>query len=86
MAAPRPAVATLWWSAIAALGVSVLFAPIITYGWCADGVEDGTSTCGSSQHSVVGIPSSIWMWIGSMVVVMIVTGVLVIRGRRHDQP
>lgn len=86
MAAPRPAVATLWWSAIAALGVSVLFAPIITYGWCADGVEGGTSTCGSSQHSVVGIPSSIWMWIGSMVVVMIVTGVLVIRGRRHDQP
>lgn len=86
MAAPRPAVATLWWSAIAALGVSVLFAPIITFGWCADGVEDGTSTCGSSQHSVVGIPSNIWMWIGSMVVVMIVTGVLVIRGRRHDQP
>lgn len=86
MAAQRSVVATLWWGAVAALGVSVLFAPIITYGWCADGVEDGTSTCGSSQHSVVGIPSSIWMWIGSMVAVVIVTAVLVIRRQRHDEP
>ena len=85
MAAPRSAAATLWGGAMAALGVSVLFAPIITYGWCADGVEDGTSACGSSQHSIVGIPSSIWIWIASMVAVVLVTAVRAKR-QRHDAP
>ncbi|MEV4688219.1 hypothetical protein [Microbacterium sp. LWH3-1.2] len=84
MAARRSAVGTLGWGVIAALGVSVLFAPILTYGWCADGVEDGTSTCGSSEHSIVGIPSSIWIWMGSMVAVVIVTAVLVKRRQQHD--
>ena len=86
MAAPRSAVAVLCWGAIAVIGVSVLFAPIITYGWCADGVEGGTSTCGSSQHSVVGIPSSLWLWIGSMVAVAIVTAVLLVRRQRREEP
>ncbi|WP_194410980.1 hypothetical protein [Microbacterium cremeum] len=85
MASPRSVFASLWWGAIAVLGVSVLFAPIITYGWFADGVEGGTSMCGSSQHSVVGIPSSMWMWIGSMVAVVIVTAVLAIRRQRHRE-
>jgi hypothetical protein len=83
MTLPPSFATTLWSGAVVALAVSILFAPVITYGWCADAIEGGASTCGSSQHSVVGIPSSIWLWAGSLAVVLIVTSMLAIRARRH---
>lgn len=66
--------------ALAGLLVTVLFAPILTKGWCYDAVEGGESSCGSVQTSVVGIESSLWLWGGAVIVVVAATLLSV---RRH---
>ncbi len=44
---------------------AVVFAPLMTVGFCADSSIPGRSYCTSSQRSVVGIDTSFWIWLGA---------------------
>lgn len=46
----------------AAVLATILLAPVLTTGFCADSSIPGASYCGSTQHSVVGIPSTWLLW------------------------
>ncbi|MGZ0710912.1 hypothetical protein ACWPKO_21555 (plasmid) [Coraliomargarita sp. W4R53] len=78
----KSATAAIWLGALGMLAVAVLFAPIVTGGWCADAPAGGASVCGSFQRSLMGIASSIWLWLAATGVVVCVTFV-VARGRRR---
>ena len=65
---------------LASLAVAVLFAPVITQGWCYDAADrDEESSCGSRQTSVLGIESNIWLWIAATVIAIAVILLLVRR-------
>lgn len=70
---------------LAGLLVTVLFAPILTKGWCYDAAEGGESTCGSVQTSIVGIESSFWLWAGALIVVVAATSMLLRRRARLSE-
>lgn len=74
--------ATVWLGILAAVIATVAFAPIVTVGWCADGDETGTSTCGTYQASLIGIETNIWLWVVVFAAVVIATAVLA-RRRPH---
>lgn len=76
----RSRTATVWLGVLAAVVVTVAFAPLMTVGWCADADESGTSTCGSYQTSLVGIETTVWLWAAAIVIVIVVT-VLIARPR-----
>lgn len=65
--------------------VAVLFAPIIVVGWCEDSAPGGTSSCGTSQRSLIGIDTSIWLWLALSAIVVIATA-LVARGGWTRRP
>jgi hypothetical protein len=65
---------------LAGVLATVLFAPIITMGWCADAAEGGESFCGSSQTSLVGIETNVWLWVAAMMIVIVATAFV---ARRH---
>ena len=66
--------ASIIWLGMAGLaGVSILFAPAIHGGWCADATVGGTSVCGSFQRSLIGIDTTIWLWLASMEVVVVIS-------------
>ncbi|MGQ2914522.1 hypothetical protein [Microbacterium aurantiacum] len=73
--------ATVWLGILAAVIATVAFAPIVTVGWCADADETGTSTCGSSATSLVGVETSLWLW-AAVIVAIIITTVVRARPRR----
>lgn len=76
----RSRAATVWLGVLAAVVVTVALAPLMTAGWCADADESGTSTCGSYQTSLVGIETTVWLWLAAVVIVIVVT-VLIARPR-----
>jgi hypothetical protein len=79
-------VAPVVWLGIAAIvAVAVLFAPVITGGWCADAPVSGTSTCGTSERSIVGIETSLWLWLALSALVGVITA-LKVRSRRPSRP
>lgn len=78
----KSAAGAIWLGALGVVAVSILFAPIVTGGWCADAPAGGTSICGSFQRSVVGIDSNIWLWLAATAGIVCVTFV-VARGRRR---
>lgn len=81
-----PRVAPVLWLGIAGiLGVAVLFAPVITGGWCADAPVSGASECGSFERSIVGIDTSLWIWLALSVIVGAITA-LKVRSRRSSRP
>jgi hypothetical protein len=77
-------IARVWVSvALAVVLIGVLFAPIATYGFCADSANPDLSVCGSEQQSIVGIPSNLWVWsIATLVAILI--GWVVARRRRAE--
>lgn len=75
--------AALWLGLLAVVVVAVVFAPVITVGWCADAVVGGDSACGSMQTSLLGVESNFWLWLGVTLIVIVATGV-VLRRRRAD--
>ena len=77
----RSRAATVWLGVLAGVLATVLFAPIITMGWCADAAEGGESFCGSIQTSLVGIETNVWLWVAAMVIVIVATA-FVARRRR----
>lgn len=79
----RSRAATVWLGVLAGVVATVLFAPIMTVGWCADAAEGGESFCGSMQTSVVGIESNVWLWAAAVVIVIVAT-VLAERRRRAE--
>lgn len=79
----RSRAATVWLGVLAGVVASVLFAPIITVGWCADAAEGGESVCGSMQTSLVGIETNVWLWAAAVVIVIVVTA-LARRRRRAE--
>ena len=79
-------VASVVWLGIAAIvAVAVLFAPVITGGWCADAPVSGTSTCGTFERSIVGIDTSLWLWLALSAFVGVITA-LKARSRRSSRP
>lgn len=67
------------------VAVAVLFAPVVMSGWCADSAPGGTSTCGTVQRSLIGIDTSIWLWLVLSAIVVIATA-LSARRRRTQRP
>jgi hypothetical protein len=55
---------------------SLLFAPLISGGWCADADENGTSVCGSFQRSLFGFETNWWIWFGVIAAIVIATSVV----------
>jgi hypothetical protein len=83
MASRKKSVAAVIWAGVGvSVVVSVFLAPIINGGWCADAPAGGTSVCGSFQRSLVGIDTSMWVWLAAMAIVAFVT-FAVARGRRR---
>lgn len=72
----------MWLGALACLGISVFLAPIVSGGWCADAPAGGTSTCGSFQRSLVGIDTNLWIWLGAIAIVAVITLVTAHRANR----
>jgi disulfide bond formation protein DsbB len=71
----------VWIGVLGLLGVSLLFAPVITGGWCAHAPIGGTTLCESFQRSIMGIDTSVWLWLASVAVVVVAT-VAAVRRRR----
>lgn len=69
----RSAASIAWLGVAGLLAASLVFAPVVAGGWCADAADGGTSVCGSFQRSLIGIDTNIWLWLGSMAVVVVVT-------------
>jgi hypothetical protein len=85
MGIDRARVAPVVWLGIAGLvAVAVLFAPVVTGGWSADAPVGGTSMCGTFERSVLGIDTSIWLWLALSCAVTLAT-VLAVRRRRADR-
>lgn len=69
----RSASAVIWRGVLAAVLVTVVLAPVISGGWCADAPPGGTSMCASFQRSVIGIDTNLWIWVGGLAVVLAIT-------------
>lgn len=61
---------TVAWCAGGVLVAAVLFAPVIGGGWCADAPLAEASYCETWTRSVVGIDTSIWLWLGATAVLV----------------
>ncbi|MFC8681926.1 LPXTG cell wall anchor domain-containing protein [Microbacterium ureisolvens] len=79
----RSVAATVWLGLLALVLVTVMFAPVLTMGWCADADEGGQSICGSMQTSLLGMESNLWLWLGAMLIVLVAT-LLLLRRRRTE--
>lgn len=75
----------LWLGIAGVLAVAVFFAPVITGGWCADAPVSGASACGTFERSIVGIDTSLWLWLALSVIVGVIT-ILKARSRRSSRP
>lgn len=79
----RSAASLVWLGAAGLLGASLVFAPMISGGWCADAIRGGRSICGSFQRSLIGIDTNVWLWLASMAVVVVIT-LAAVRRRRSS--
>ncbi len=72
------------WTVIAALALAfVLFAPLFGAGICVDAQDSSKSYCRDWQTSIVGIETTLWMWLGASGVIVAI-GLLIVglAGRR----
>jgi hypothetical protein len=53
------------WVAAAVVIAAVLFAPVLTSGYCAVAPASGESYCGSASRSILGIDTSLWLWVAA---------------------
>lgn len=60
------------------LAAAMLFAPVLSVGWCVDFSIPGNSSCETLQRSIVGIETNPWLWLGASVV-LAPTGMLFAR-------
>lgn len=77
--------AVLWLGIAGILAVAVFFAPVVTGEWCADAPIGGESVCGAFERSVVGIDTSLWLWLALSVIVGVITA-LRVRSLRSSRP
>ena len=73
---PRNRAGVVWTGTEALIAVSILFAPIISVGWCSDADETGTSVCVSAQRSILGFETNMWVWLRAVMVVFIGTAIV----------
>ena len=83
-AALRSPATIIWLGAAGLLGASILFAPVVRGGWCADAPLSGASVCETFQRSLIGIDTNVWLWLASVAVVVAVTAAAVRRRRTTD--
>ena len=81
----RSLASIVWVGVAGLLGVSLLFASVVTGGWCADAPVAGQSTCGSFQRSLIGIDTNLWLWLAASAVVVVVTLAAIRRRRKSRQ-
>lgn len=75
----------LWLGLAGVVAVAVFFAPVTTGGWCADAPASRASVCGTFERSIVGIDTSLWLWLALSIVVGVITAIAV-RSRRSSRP
>lgn len=85
-AAQRSPAAIMWLGAAGLIAASILFAPVISGGWCADAPVSGASLCMTFQRSLVGIETNVWLWLASVAVVVAITAVALRRRRTTHRP
>lgn len=56
--------------AVAAIAATLLLAPVVTAGSCADAVAPEASVCGSVQRSILGVDTDVWIWLGALGVIV----------------
>jgi len=81
-----PLLRTAVWIAGAVLLAAVVFAPVLQSGYCAVAPASGRSYCDVSARSVVGIPTSLWLWLGATAALVAAAWWLALRRRRDDAP
>jgi hypothetical protein len=72
---------TLVRGAIASILAALLFAPVMTVGWCHDAAAGGVSVCGSEARSLVGITAYGWLWLAVQATIIVATAAAVARAR-----
>lgn len=66
------------WTVVGALVAAfVLFAPLFGAGICVDAQDSSKSYCRDWQTSIVGIETTLWMWLGTSGA-LVAVGLLVI--------
>lgn len=86
MEPPRRSAGTIVTATVlSVVAVALLLAPILTTGFCADSSQPGESYCVSTQRSVVGIETSVWLWAAVTIAIVVVGTVLAVRARRRDR-
>ncbi|MBO9625915.1 MAG: hypothetical protein J7484_06035 [Microbacterium sp.] len=74
------------WTVVGALALGfLLFAPLFSAGICVDAQDTSKSYCRDWQTSIVGIETTLWMWLGASGV-LVAIGLLVVGlvHRRRD--
>jgi uncharacterized membrane protein len=56
------------WTVGAVIVAALLFAPITVSGRCEDAAAPAASSCTSVGWSLVGLETSVWLWLGATVV------------------
>lgn len=46
---------------------AVLFAPLMQVGFCADSSDPAMSYCGTTERSILGIDTNVWLWLGATI-------------------
>ncbi|WP_106815253.1 hypothetical protein [Microbacterium timonense] len=65
--APRGRARVALWVAGGVILAGVLFAPVRTSGFCAYAPTSGRSYCDAAAQSVLGIPTSLWLWLAASI-------------------
>ncbi|SDG61094.1 hypothetical protein [Microbacterium sp. 77mftsu3.1] len=82
MRAGSPGRAMLW-GVVALILATIVLAPVIGVGRCADSIVPEESFCESYTQSLAGLPTSVWPWLIAVIVIVLVTAVIAVR-RRGD--
>ncbi|WP_433675925.1 hypothetical protein [Microbacterium gorillae] len=61
----------LLWTGVGASAVAfVLFAPLFRAGMCVDAQDSARSFCRDWYTSLIGVETSLWMWVGGSAVLL----------------
>lgn len=82
---PRSAARIWLWTAVAALLVSLVLAPVQTSTLCVDNYRDPElSYCESTLHSLAGNETNEWIWIAAVVAIVAVGWLVARRHKARD--
>jgi len=80
----RPWLRRAAWLAGALVVAAAVFAPVTFGGFCADSLASGRSYCVTTARSLVGVETSLWLWLAASAVLGGLAWWLPGRQRRRD--